>query len=386
MDHTQTPPEKNGLRKVAMRMARVLVRTTLTLAVIAGAVLAVRYGSTELANRAAAAPTPDAAPAIPVSVTPLVRESGYDIQRAFIGQVEAAKTVSVAFELPGLLSDILVDEGDHVTKGQVLARQDIAILEAERDRLDASKAANAAQLKFAEQTVERAEGLRARGFAPQSGVDEALARRDELTGKIAEIDASLANVSILLSKSQLEAPFDGRVTQRAVDGGEALSAGQMVVELVELGAPQVRVGVPLDFDKDRLAEVQIELEGAVVPASLISIRPDIDPVTRTRTAIFGLDGDIAPAFGQTARLLVTEQVAADGVWVPLKSLKEGVRGQWTLLAVDDAQTVRSAQVEILHAETDRVFARTALPDGTPLIDSGPQRVAGGQRVVLYSSE
>ena len=386
MDHTQTPPEKNGLRKVAMRMARVLVRTTLTLAVIAGAVLAVRYGSTELANRAAAAPTPDAAPAIPVSVTPLVRESGYDIQRAFIGQVEAAKTVSVAFELPGLLSDILVDEGDHVTKGQVLARQDIAILEAERDRLDASKAANAAQLKFAEQTVERAEGLRARGFAPQSGVDEALARRDELTGKIAEIDASLANVSILLSKSQLEAPFDGRVTQRAVDGGEALSAGQMVVELVELGAPQVRVGVPLDFDKDRLAEVQIELEGAVVPASLISIRPDIDPVTRTRTAIFGLDGDIAPAFGQTARLLVTEQVAADGVWVPLKSLKEGVRGQWTLLAVDDAQTVRSAQVEILHAETDRVFARTALPDGTPLIDSGPQRVAVGQRVVLNSSE
>ncbi|MEM9425685.1 MAG: efflux RND transporter periplasmic adaptor subunit [Pseudomonadota bacterium] len=386
MDQTLNDPKTSRIRTMLVRAAKAIVRTTLTLAVIAGAVLAVRYGSAELANRAEAAPSPDAAPAIPVSVTPLVREDGYDIRRAFVGQVEAAKTVNVAFELPGLLAEILVDEGDQVTRGQVLARQDTAVLRAERNRLEASKSSTAAQLKFANQTVERSEELRERGFAPQSGLDEALARRDELTGRIAEIDADLANVDILLGKAEITAPFDGRVTTRTVDGGEALSAGQTVVSLVQLGAPQVRVGVPLEFGAANMADVEIELDGVVIPASLISLRPDIDPVTRTRTAIFALDSDIAPTFGQTARLLVTERVSADGVWVPLKSLKEGVRGQWTLLAVDTEQTVRAAQVEILHAETDRVFARTALPDGTPLIDAGPQRVAVGQNVVLNASE
>ncbi len=386
MDQTRNAPKPNGIRTALAKATRLVFRTTLTLAVIAGAAVAVQYGASELTRRAEAAPSPDPAPAIPVSATPLLRESGYDVERAFIGQVEAQKTVNVSFELAGLLAEVLVDEGDSVTRGQLLARQDTALLEAERTQLLASKSATEAQLLFAEQTVTRNEELRARGFAPQAGLDEALARRNELLGRMAEIEAGLTNVDIRLRKSRIEAPFDGRVTTRAFDGGEALGSGQPVLGLVELRAPQVRVGVPLDFDEARLADVQIELEGASVPATLITLRPDIDPVTRTRTAIFALEAETAPAFGQTARLVISERVDAEGFWVPVKSLKEGVRGQWTLLTVDADATVRAAQVEILHAESDRVFARASFADGTPLIDAGPQRVTVGQKVVLNLSE
>ncbi len=386
MDQTRNTPKPIGIRTALAKATRLVFRTTLTLAVIAGAAVAVQYGASELTRRAEAAPSPDPAPAIPVSATPLVRESGYDVERAFIGQVEAQKTVNVSFELSGLLADVLVDEGDSVTRGQLLARQDTALLEAERTQLLASKSATEAQLLFAEQTVTRSEELRARGFAPQAGLDEAIARRNELLGRLAEIEAGLTNVDIRLQKSRIAAPFDGRVTTRAVDGGETLGSGQPVLGLVELRAPQVRVGVPLDFDEARLADVQIELEGATVPATLITLRPDIDPVTRTRTAIFALEAETAPAFGQTARLVIRERVVAEGFWVPVKSLKEGVRGQWTLLTVDEDTTVRAAQVEILHAESDRVFARAGFADGTPLIDAGPQRVTVGQHVVLNLSE
>ncbi len=386
MDQTRNTPKPIGIRTALAKATRLVFRTTLTLAVIAGAAVAVQYGASELTRRAEAAPSPDPAPAIPVSATPLVRESGYDVERAFIGQVEAQKTVNVSFELSGLLADVLVDEGDSVTRGQLLARQDTALLEAERTQLLASKSATEAQLLFAEQTVTRSEELRARGFAPQAGLDEAIARRNELLGRLAEIEAGLTNVDIRLQKSRIAAPFDGRVTTRAVDGGETLGSGQPVLGLVELRAPQVRVGVPLDFNEARLAEVKIELEGVTVPARLITLRPDIDPVTRTRTAIFALEAETAPAFGQTARLVIRERVVAEGFWVPVKSLKEGVRGQWTLLTVDEDTTVRAAQVEILHAESDRVFARAGFADGTPLINAGPQRVTVGQQVVLNLSE
>jgi len=371
---------------VLRRGVRLVFRVTLTGAVIAGAAFAVQFGTTELTRRADAAPAPEAAPAIPVSAYPLRMEAGYDVRRAFVGQVEPQKTVSLSFELAGRLAEIAVEEGDTVTAGQILARQDLALLEAERAQLIASKEATEAQLLFAEQTVSRNETLSARGFATQAGLDGAVAQRNELIARIAEVDAGLANVDIRIGKAQIVAPFDGRVTTRSVDGGESLSPGQSILGLVELRTPLVRVGVPLDLDQDKLMDARIELAGTAYPARLVTLRPDIDPVTRTRTAIFEIDSDAPPAFGQTARLMLTDRIDARGLWVPLTALKEGVRGQWTLLTVDPAGTVRSASVEILHAESTRVFVRGAFPDGTLLIEQGPQRVTVGQQVVASMSE
>jgi multidrug efflux pump subunit AcrA (membrane-fusion protein) len=118
---------------------------------------------------------------------------------------------------------------------------------------------------------------------------------------------------------------------------------------------------------------------------LVTLRPDIDPVTRTRTAIFEIETENALLFGQTARLMVEEKVETAGLWLPMTSLKEGVRGQWTVLTVDQNRTVRSSSVEVLHAESERVFVRGAFPDGAMLIDEGPQRVTVGQQVAIENA-
>lgn len=378
--------ERSGFGTYVMRGVRWIFRLVLTAAIVAGAVLAMQFGAAELARRADAAPPPEAAALIPVATSPITLSEGYEIRRAFVGQVEPQKTVSLSFELAGRLTEIAADEGDWVTAGQVLARQDLSLLNAERMQLEASRAATEAQLRFAVQTVARNSELNKRGFATQANLDEAMSRKDELEARTREIEASLDNLDIRIAKSQLVAPFDGRVTERAVDGGEPLSGGQRVFGLVELRKPQVRIGVPLDITEDILATAQIDIDGQTFPARLVTLRPDIDPVTRTRTAIFDIETDAQPAFGQTARLFLTETVAADGLWLPVTSLKEGVRGQWTILTVDAQQTVRAAPVEILHAESGRVYARASFPDGTRLIDAGPQRVTVGQTVALANAE
>ncbi len=365
---------------------RLVGRTSFTLAVIAGAGVAVQFGASELARRAEAAPSPDVADPIPVMTTPVQMQPGYTVQRAFVGQVEAERTVSVSFELAGLLDEINVEEGEVIDAGQVIARQDTSLLLAERTQLVASRDAAEAQLTFAEQTLERSEELKRRGFATQANLDGALSDRNQLIGRIAEIDAGLANVDIRIEKSVLTAPFAGRVTARNVDGGETLSPGQAVIGLVASGAPQVRVGVPLDLDESHLQSARIEIAGHQHPAKLDALRPDIDPVTRTRTALFTIETDTPPAFGQTAILRVANDVDAPGLWLPVTSLKEGARGQWTVLAVDAEDTVRAAPVEVLHAESDRVFVRAAFPDGTRLIGEGPQRVTVGQTVFTASAE
>ncbi len=373
-------------KNLLSRVVRGTLRLGLTVSVIAVAVAAVNFGASELSRRADAVPAPDAAAVTPVSVTPIKIESEYTVDRVFIGQVEPQRSADISFELNGRLDQILVDEGDEVAKGQLLATLDIALLEVERDRLTASRDAIVAQLDFARKTVGRNAKLIEQGFTSQARLDEAMAQQDELLSRIGELDAALRDVTVRIEKSSIEAPFAGQITTRQVDGGETLRSGAVVLGMVELVSPQVRIGIPLDVEPELLSDVEIEIANRSYRATLATLRPDIDPVTRTRTALFDLKNGPDVAFGQTARVHILDSVESPGTWVPTTALNEGTRGQWTLLVSDAEKTVRLATVEVLHAENDRVFVRGQFPAGTVLIDQGPQRVTVGQRVAFGTSE
>lgn len=360
---------------------RRFLRVSLTLIVAAFAAFAVVIGSQQISRLSAAAPDPVAAPLTPVATTPVALSSSYTVERRFIGQVEPRRTVPVSFELGGQLAEILVGEGDAVMAGQPLARLDTRLLQADAERLAASRAALDAQLTFALQTIARQADLNDRGFASTAALDEARARVDELRARIAEVDAGLLSNAIQTEKSTVHAPFDGRVAARFVDGGESVAPGQTMVQIVEQGMPLVRVGLPLDLDAADLAEVVIDIDGQLYPATLSALRPDVDPQTRTRMALFAIDTTTDLAFGQTARLILTETHTETGLWVAATALQEGLRGQWTLLAVDADHIVRAVSVQVVHIADDQVYVRGAFPDGLQLIASGPQRVTVGQTVV-----
>lgn len=362
------------------RGVRAVFQLGVTAGVVSIAVFALVMGNQELTRRAEAVPAPEPAAVMPVETRAIAFKQSYDITRTFVGQIEAQRTAVVSFELSGRLASIAVDEGQRVAAGQPIAALETRLLTADRQRLEASKAALAAQLKFAQQTVERRSKLGDQGFSSQATLDEARARADELAARIAELEAALISNDIQLEKSQASAPFAGRVTERRVDGGESVAPGQPLVEIVEDGPVHLRVGVPLDLAEDELASAKVVAGGETLEARLVTLRPDVDPVTRTRTALFEITGATALTFGQTAQLRVTGTVATPGLWVPVTTLKEGVRGQWTLLAVDAQDVVRSLSVQVVHSRGDEVFVRGAFPDGMRLIASGPQRVSVGQRV------
>ncbi|MEL6508336.1 MAG: efflux RND transporter periplasmic adaptor subunit [Pseudomonadota bacterium] len=365
------------MRRIARRVGIILG----TVAVVGLAGLGIVAGSDFLAARAEATPPAAGAAATPVAVTPLRIENSYRVPRQFVGQIEAASTSVLSFELGGRVTQVAVEEGDTVSAGQEIARLDTALLEAEKTRLQASRAATQAQLTFAKTRVARAEQLRGQGFSSQETLDETTATRDELTSRIAEIDAALETVTINLEKSVLYAPFAGRIGAHNIDGGETLAAGQAVVTLIETSAPQVRIGLPLSFTKDMLDGAEIAIAGARYPADFIQFRPDIDPVTRTRTALFTLATTDAPTFGQTATLFVQTVIEARGAWVPLDALQEGSGSAWTVLVVED-DIVRTAAVELLHAEATRAYVRGTFEDGAQLIATGAHRVVPGQSVQL----
>lgn len=310
---------------------------------------------------------------------PLALDTGFSVTRRFLGQVEPGQSSDLSFELGGRIVDLMVDEGDRVAAGEPIARLDTALLDTERARLVSAREALSADLAFAQLSVERREALQERGFTPEESLDQARFSSSALTARIAETDAQIANVDVRIEKAVLRAPFDGRVANRSVDTGATIGAGQTVVTLLEEDAVQIRVGLPLwaNIDTDRLWTVTID--GAPYPATLVSVRPDIDPATRTRAVLLRLDGLDVP-FGSVAAVNVPREVSATGSWVPLDALRESAPGVWTVLAVDGDNRVRGVPVEVLHTEADRVFVSGGLTDGLPLITGGPHRVTPGQLV------
>ena len=353
----------------------------MTLIVILAAGAAIVSGREVLADRAEARPVPEATPVTVVSVERIVMQTDYQVTRAFSGQVEARQQTDLAFELAGTISEVLVREGDAIAEGQPIARLDTSRLEAERARLEAQIAAMEAQAELARRTAARQTELRERGFATDQIVDDTSLPLARLEAEIDGLVAGRAVIDVNLSKSVLLAPFDGTVAARVLDAGAVASPGSPVATLIETGPARFRVGLAPDLADQLAVGAPAEVLIGEMPqaATLVHVAPDLDPITRARTAIFELDRAKVPP-RSTGELRLTGRVAADGAWVPLSALRQGPRGTWTLLVLRD-ETMAVEAAEILHLEAERAFVRGTFRDGDAYLLGGTHRVVPGQRAV-----
>jgi HlyD family secretion protein len=177
------------------------------------------------------------------------------------GRIEAEE-VHVATKYAGRVAEVLVNEGDMVASGQVLARMDTAELRAELAAARASVAQaeeNVAEaraqivqqesaLKFAQQELERAQTLVGKGHISQQQVDQRQTERDTARATLDAAQARLAStrraveaaqaqaerIETQLAESTLVAPRAGRVQYRLAEPGEVLASGGRVVTLLDL--------------------------------------------------------------------------------------------------------------------------------------------------------
>ncbi len=363
--------------------------TTIVAAVAVGLVVGAH---TYLENRAAAVQIEQVATPLPVRTHSLQIVESYRVPRHFVGQVEAAQTTRIAFELAGRVDEIMVDEASVVKKGDVLARLDTRIVENRRETQIAARKALEARAEKSRLTNDRRKTLNEKGFMANQLLDEARLDHAELQALIVQLDSSIAGIDIEIDKSVIRAPFDGRIGDRFVDIGATVSAGQPIVTIMQSIAPEMRVGLSDEMAADLNVgdTVTARIGAARYEASLTQLRADIDPRTRTRTAIFSLtlaSDEAAPLYGQTGTVILWQTIRQQGAWVPVTALRDGTRGLWTVLSVqpgeDEGQGVVAAEaVEVLYADQERAFVRGTFARDAVIIEAGPHRVTAGQTVIL----
>ena len=371
-------------------IGRRLVTAVASLGVAGLLVTAIAGGTTILHQRAAArVGTVEPTPPLPVASQMLRVEDAYAVIDRYAGRLEPARETPMSFERAGLLLEVAVDEGDRVDAGQVVARLDVEPLLVQRSQLEAERRRSEADLELARLTTERQATLQRQGHASMQRYDEARLGVEATAAAIARIDAAIAAIDIDIAKSEIRAPFAGRVADRFTDEGRVVSAGAPVIHLLESDRAQVRIGVSPDAAAQLAAGDRVVLTSDAVemPAQVTALRPDLTGGTRTVPVLFELAEPPPLPFGEIVELAVERRVPARGAWLPLAALSEGPKGLWvitTVVAGDAGPVTGREAVEVIHVDDGRAYVRGTFADDTRVVVNGGNRTAPGQRVALLA--
>jgi len=191
------------------------------------------------------------------------------------------RTATVSAQIAGQLTRLLVDAGDRVRRGQLLARIDTREADAQLSAAAAQVAQAEAALAQAQLNHERTGSLVAQNFLSQSALDKADA---DLKTARAALDAARAGSTQAAtgrSFAELRAPIDGVVTRRLMEPGELATPGRGVLEIHDPAALRA-VGTIPQFVLPRTARVEraeVELPALQqrVRATQVVVLPAADP-------------------------------------------------------------------------------------------------------------
>jgi multidrug efflux system membrane fusion protein len=167
------------------------IRGKLVVIVVALLVIAGGGGFYWLRHNAGAARASAPRP-IPVSVAAAVRQN-VPIYVSGLGNVQALNTVPIHSQVDGQLIEIAFTEGQHIKKGDVLAKIDPRLFQAAFDQATAKKAQDNANLISADKDLTRAKTLVVRSFETQQVVDQQQAKVDAIKASIQADEAAIGS-------------------------------------------------------------------------------------------------------------------------------------------------------------------------------------------------
>ena len=317
-------------------------------------------------------------------------QSGFETPVNVFGLVESPKATSLSFDVAGQVNRMLVEEGDVVKKGDMLAQQDIARLTARKRELQAAIERANADLALANVNSDRTKSLVEKKLESAQRLDEAKANLNVAKAQLSEMQAALESLNVEIRKTTLFSPFDGVVNRRFFDEGSVVSAGSPVFGITSSENYQARFAVPADvveqFDVNEPVLVRV---GDLDVAGTVSQRlPTRNVQTRTVDILVTLNSNERVRPGDMAILSAFRSHSETGAWLPVNALSNGLRGLWRVFVLpkEGNATLQARVVEVVYTDGNKAFVRGALEDGDIYVDEGTHKLAPGQMVAIPSQQ
>lgn len=310
--------------------------------------------------------------AVRVEVTQ-VKTATSDRTSRYSGTVEEESGTLLSFAVGGTVSRVLVDEGDRVGKGQLIATLDT-------EQLTHNHASAQAALAQAEDAYRRMEELHGKGSLPEIKWVEA-----QTALQRARASEQMARKQ--LADCRLYAPFSGVISKKFAEKGQNVGAGTQIAKLVAVGRMKVKISVPesemAQISVGQKADVTIEaLGGTSMQATVTEKGVAADPLSRSYDVKLSLpkaDRKLLP--GMVADVALRGGNASMACILPAHIVQIDERNnEFVWLAVGGKAVKRIVTVGGFTA--DGVTVTSGLADGDMVITAGAQKVSEGMRVEI----
>ena len=292
----------------------------------------------------------------------------FKINKLLPGKITPKRQSILGFEISGKLKKVVVDIGDEVNQGDLLA---------ELEDSEALANYNEAKAKFSmfEKIFERSLSLNKDNFVSDQELEKA---ESNFLVAQAQFDKAL----IKFQQTKILAPYDGIIQNRFLDEGSIINASIPIVEILDSKFVEAKVSLPkslvniLDIGK----EYDFLIEDKEYIGKLTRIAPMSEKGTNNKLGLFEFNDFFNP--GATARLVLSTTESKKGAWVPLNSLSQSEQGLWNLYTVSSSNLAQKDYVELIHIENNMAYVSGTIKDGDLVIIGGASKVAEGQNIKI----
>lgn len=297
----------------------------------------------------------------------------------YSGTVEASEESTVSFSVPGTITKIYVEDGQKVTKGQIIAH-------IKSESLVNSRNIAQAELEEARDAYQRLKKLHDADALPDI-------KWVEIQSKLKQAENAAALADRAVSDASIHAPISGYVSQKFASDGQTVIPAEPVVKIVNLNTLQVTIPVPENeissFGPKTTAVIKFDIEGNPEVIGKIGNKSVVaDPLTRSYAVKF----DIESSNGKILPGMIGE-VTVTGLQNDSSTVKQSeiiLPSQAVLLSSDNHQFVwvvkngKAQRKDVVADElsANGVYVRSGLVAGDSVIVAGMQKVSTGTEVAV----
>ncbi|WP_397590098.1 efflux RND transporter periplasmic adaptor subunit [Sphingorhabdus sp.] len=294
--------------------------------------------------------------------------------------INATGTLAARREIPvgvvgegGRVLQVYADAGDWVSQGDILVSVDRSVQAQQAAALEAQIGVTRADLQLAQNELDRAMQLVARGFISKADVDRKTATRDATRARVNVANAQLAETRARNARLDVRAPVSGYVLERNVETGQTVSAGSGILFRI---AKDGQLELQAKLSEDDLAQIDVGISATVTPVgtdrvfsgNIWQISPMIDAQSRQGMARVALPFDKALRPGGFASVEIKSGAMTAPV-LPESAVQTGPNGSFVYIVGKDNK-VKQRPVKVGPVTANGL-----------IIEEG---LAGTERVVLYA--
>lgn len=289
------------------------------------------------------------------------------------GRLANKSEQKLSFKTSGPVANILVDEGDKVKKGQVLARLN-------QEEINAQVAQSQSVFDEAKRNAERYKALFKKKVVPAERLQSAETRVEVARSKL-----RIAKFNKL--HSIIVAPDDGRILKRAIEANEMVSPFQMAfVMSLNKGGWVIRSGVTdkdiVRINKGDTAVIQLDAYPGKVFKGNVS---EVGAAADIRSHLFEIEITLSDTplrlhSGFISRLSINPSIQESVALLPIEAIVEAQSKKAQVFVINESNEVKQQNIEIAWLESDAVAIKTGLTEGDFVVTSGATYLHDGEIV------